>query len=651
MKRPTLSQCFPNPLTRQWPATSNPVSCECQQLYALVCICCCLPKTHLLVLHEGESNNMVTSMPKGPKYVDYKITPRTTGEDLSSFLYRAELAAGQAQQQQMQLDTFADVAMQASRTYSPTTARGSPGEDQIFSPASPSAASGDNVAPEAAPLRPVHSATSVAAAVSRPVVVVCLHGIAVASPAVRSVLMDSLTFAQVPYNRAAKAIPSLRIVAFCDYRACIAILSEPLRAAFALSTFVSSLSMDSAVVLQSTDPRSSNVVNKEYMQEVMNTHDGLSLVDTVVLSSAVARYMRHLLMTVQGSTLAELAPGSMLLRRTTFFYRLLKVAAVLFMPHDDLFTRRVNPRMAYRGAGATATGSVWGDGFTSQPNSTTFGARRAQSSHAAAVPPATPVAGSGAAEIAFAPNKSDNGRVFSFSHVVVSPSDVICLIPAMVTHHLSLHRAVADVESRLLATRATMAGLVAPLISDIMTTRTERNAGAYQENGGNSATTRSGATNVVCEDGSAGCPAPGLWDARMASLALARRPHTSVVAATVASRAQRQQFDTSDNQIGSTITSPNGPVEYSLQHTLSITRPRSAQDQGNTPTAHRSTRKQVSPPSPSLGETWRGGEARSVLANMYVDESDFLYHDYLNYCELRDVVRATLVCRSLPAPA
>ncbi|RNF21323.1 40S ribosomal protein S24e [Trypanosoma cruzi] len=91
--RLSINQCFPDPLARQWPATHHPVLCECRQLYVLVSICCCVPSAHLLVLHDGMSNSTVTSMPKGPTYLELRITEQTRREAFCGFLMRAESAS------------------------------------------------------------------------------------------------------------------------------------------------------------------------------------------------------------------------------------------------------------------------------------------------------------------------------------------------------------------------------------------------------------------------------------------------------------------------------------------------------------------------------------------------------------------------------
>nr|CCC93849.1 unnamed protein product [Trypanosoma congolense IL3000] len=245
----TLSQCFPDLLSTQWPTTSHPVLCECRQLYALVSICCCIPSTHLLVLHDGTCNTTITSMPKGPTYLELQITEQTTSEIFCSFLSRTEAA---------------------------TAGGGDPAEPH-----------------------------------QRPVNIVCVTGIATASSSVQSALMDVLQFGLVHVGGEARCVPSIRIIAYCDAHAYATAVPEWLRAGFTLSTYMSSLTMESAAVIQSSENHKSNVVNRRNMLEVMLSDDGYELADTVTLSCEVSRYLRHILIVLRSATLHHSVPGTL----------------------------------------------------------------------------------------------------------------------------------------------------------------------------------------------------------------------------------------------------------------------------------------------------------------------------------------------------
>ncbi|EKF31565.1 hypothetical protein MOQ_004596 [Trypanosoma cruzi marinkellei] len=341
--RLSINQCFPDPLARQWPATHHPVLCECRQLYVLVSICCCVPSAHLLVLHDGMSNSTVTSMPKGPTYLELRITEQTRRETFCGFLMRAESA---------------------------------------------STASAPNGFVEE----------------PRQVTVVCLQELSAASPQVLSALMDVLAFGLLRVGNTVKRVPSLRIVAFCDARTYAIALPEHVRNAFALSTYMSALAMESAAVIQSADTQSSNVVNKRHMLEAMLSADGEDLIETVTLSGEVSRYLRHLLVILRGVMLVHSAPGCYVSTCISRMLRLLKVFALLFAPaaHDRVGKLHLSLRS------------------TSSP------------SH----------------------RGTDLAPITNFSHVVVSPAHVMCLLCPMVAHLFSIRRAMVastfglDSESR-----------------------------------------------------------------------------------------------------------------------------------------------------------------------------------------------------------
>lgn len=280
----TFSQCFPDPLSSQWPATNHPVLCECRQLYVLVSVCCCVSSAHLLVLHDGACNTTVTSMPKGPTYLELRLTEQTSSETFCSFVSRAETASS----------------------------------------------TGNNIVEGK----------------QRPVNIICLTGLAAATPSVQSALMDVLQFSVVRVGGEVRRVPSLRIVAYCDARVFATAVPEWLRAGFALSTYMSSFTMESAAVIQSTDSDESNVVNRRNMLEVMLSEDGCELVDTVTLSCEVSRYLRHLLIVLRGAMLHHSVPGCYIPGRVPLLFRLLKVVALLFA--RPLLSRAREPPFSLR---------------------------------------------------------------------------------------------------------------------------------------------------------------------------------------------------------------------------------------------------------------------------------------------------------------
>lgn len=481
--RPSLLQCFPHPFTRQWPTTGNAATCECRQLYALVSVCCCVPNTHLLVLHESThlNSNLITSMPKGPKYVDFSITPRTTPDDLRSFLVRAEMAA--AAPHHFASPGISGSGGSAFNSVPPSSLE----EASVFSPRSPSESRNEvststMASASAAASMSRRSKSPLARSVvvtQRQVVVVCLHGIADASPAVQSTLMDLLMFEQVRTHHRAVCVPTLRIVAFCSSRNYAMVLPESLRALFTLSTYVSTLASDSAVVLQTATSTSSNIVNKRFMLEVMTSPDGQSLLETVTLSGTVTRYLRHLLLVLRGSFAAGMSPGVSALRRIPRWNTILKAFAILFMPDEDQLRAR-GPQVrsallqSYNRAGTTSMAldrtshsAVYRSSATAahrllSPESrgtsgvASMATRRAGGDHGTAEERNEISGGGGggltpSASIVVPPSVV---AIESFSNVVVSPSDVVCVLPCLLAHLMTLPREMVPSEAILSAAPA-----------------------------------------------------------------------------------------------------------------------------------------------------------------------------------------------------
>ncbi|KPA81244.1 hypothetical protein ABB37_03662 [Leptomonas pyrrhocoris] len=687
--RPSLIQCFPHPFTRQWPNTGNPVTCECRQLYALVSVCCCVPNTHLLVLHESMrvTGNMITSMPKGPKYVDYRVTSRTTAEDFCGFLMRAEAAAASGS------------AHGAGAPEEPVAF--SRGPDEVYSPMSfnslqnndgfeSKAASSSNAPrhPEAV-VSPV--ARSRSASGQRQVVVVCLHGIAEASAPVQSALMDVLCFEQVRSHRRAMRVPTLRVVAFCSCRNFALLLPEPLRAAFTLSTYVSTLSIESAVVLQTNTVASSNIVNKRYMLEVMTSPDGQSLLETVTLSASVLRYLRHLLLVVRGSFSATLSPGALALRRLSRWATVLRAMAVLFMP-DETFLRsralhirpahlqnyttrastiataeRVSHPTSHRIAGSaahrptspearnggTSNGGAGGGNGVAAP-------QQEQQQHNAGSPytaSATRRAIGGAVvdESEDTEDSSGPSPIESFSNVVVSPSDVACALSCLLGHLMTIPREMVPSEEIITATNAMLgptggSSTVVDAYANMLDTQRRGKGGfSFQD--------------------------PTMWDAVAASWSL-RHLHSitdpvqelaDTIGGSFISTGLAQSY-MANNLNGTLQSTANGTfnalfagtVKGTFNETMLAERggdfrnlhasyssspgqetlaPGSASVSREAPSRTLNNR-----PLTSLADLWKSGVADTF------DLLDAASTPMLDYWEVREVMRATLICRSAPAP-
>ncbi|GET93359.1 hypothetical protein, conserved [Leishmania tarentolae] len=643
--RPPLIQCFPHPFTRQWPATSNPTTCECRQLYALVSVCCCVPNTHLLVLHESAylDTNLITSMPKGPKYVDFAITPRTTPEDLCSFLVRAEMAAAGPPLSALAGNSG---AVGASTAEDVSVSHASP-EEVLHQALLPTAASGS-----ASQTRNQWSPRSHNTVAQQQVVVVCLHGIADASTAVQSSLMDLLMFEQVRNHHRTVRVPTLRIVAFCSSRNYAILLPEPLRALFTLSTYVSTLASESAMVLQRANMTSSSIVNKRFMLEVMRASDGQSLLETVTLSSTVMRYLQHLLLVVRGSFAAGMSPGALALRRIPRWMTILKALAILFMPDEELLRTRV-----------PQTRSFLLQSYVRTVSSTTF--ERMMSSvtpQTATVvnSPMTPktqeahqqskglssvgsdaqrrVEHTAAATVESSENPKSSGgdseEIKSFSHIVVSPADIACVFHCLVGHLMTIPREVVPSEEILSAT-STMMGNVG-------------GSGSLVEAYGKMLDVhRYGKMGLSFQD-------PAMWDAVTASWSLRNLHGIANPAIDTAKDLDRSAINSGTLQIYNT-TLPSLEREESIgENDLGPHRPRGTRYRGSAErdaleaSSHALHEQQFQTlnnrPLLSVAEAWKW-TAVNKLGILDVASTPML-----NYWEVREAVRATLLCRSAPAP-
>ncbi|KAG5490162.1 hypothetical protein JKF63_00281 [Porcisia hertigi] len=642
--RPSLIQCFPHPFTRQWPATGHPTKCECRQLYALVCVCCCVPNTHLLVLHESPhlNTNLITSMPKGPKYVDFVITPRTTAEDLCGFLVRADMAAAG--------HPFNAPGCSSAGVGAPITE-----EVSIFSPQSLEVSRHEafgatdvpSSALESASQKTPSSPLSRNTVAPRQVVVVCLHGIADASATVQSALMDLLMFEQVQSHNRAVRTQALRIVAFCSSRNYAILLPEPLRALFTLSTYVSTLASDSAVVLQMASASSSNIVNKRFMIEVMTAPDGQALLKTVTLSSFVKRYLLHLLLVLRGSSVMGMSPGALALRRIPRWVTLLKALAILFMPDEELLRSRApQTRSALLQTYTRTTMSATFEraahlatqrAATTVP-STTLPERRAaqqevgesQSVEAAGGLRQVDPSATSTEERSNTPQNGGGGKVAieSFSNVVVSPSDVACVLHCLVGHLITMPREVVPLEETVPSTGAMLGN----------TPGTGTLADAHW---GMLDVHRHGNMEFSLQD-------PAMWDAVVASWPLRNLRGIANPALDI------PMGGSSSTQYGNTpldsVDNPEatGEVDWSLQRgNGALSGNCLEQDSRATPSPK--THEQYfqtlnSRTFFSVLEAWKW-TAQNKFGVLDVSTTPML-----DYCEVREVMRATLVSRSAPAP-
>ncbi|CAJ1037975.1 hypothetical protein Q4I32_008003 [Leishmania shawi] len=642
--RPSLIQCFPHPFTRQWPATGNPVTCECRQLYALVSVCCCVPNTHLLVLHESArlNTNLITSMPKGPKYVDFAITPRTTPEDLCGFLVRAEMAA---------------------TGLPPTTSAGSGGalgastlEDvSVFSPAN----LGENRNEACAPAAVSTSASQIgqqwpppprSTGAQRQVVIVCLHGIADASAAVQSALMDLLMFEQVRNHHRTVRVPTLRIVAFCSNRNYAILLPEPLRALFTLSTYVSTHASDSAVVLQTATVFSSSIVNKRFMMEVMTASDGQSLLETVTLSSSVTRYLRHLLLVLRGSFAVGMSPGTLALRRIPRWMTILKALAILFMPDEELLRSRVqHTRSGLLQSYTRVTSHVALErtprGATHREAAAVHCSTPSETRAAHQHPGGSQSVGSGGRQKvdqaeAATEDRSDTHKsgssstaIESFSNIVVSPSDIACVLHCLVGHLMTIPREM--VPSEILSAISTTMGN-----SAVSGTFVDTYGGVLDVH-------QYGKVGFLLQD-------PAMWDAVAASWTLRNLheianptvdPANGLDSSMVSSGTHRNQSVTlcsveSGEVIGETDRGPHRGrrtrSSYSPEQDARAPSPHTSHEQYFQTLNNR--------PLFSVAEAWKW-----TAVNKF-GILDVASTPMLDYWEVREAMRATLLGRSAPAP-
>lgn len=128
---------------------------------------------------------------------------------------------------------------------------------------------------------------------------------------------------------------SVHIVLFCSQKSYTEVLSESDRSAFALSAFLSALNENQPGMLYTLNLRHSNIVNKKRLQDLLNFPDAL---DSVGVSAVVSGYLRHLLLVIRGSALPGNTVGGYAMRHPERYLRLLRAAAVLFDPGLELLS-------------------------------------------------------------------------------------------------------------------------------------------------------------------------------------------------------------------------------------------------------------------------------------------------------------------------
>lgn len=137
----------------------------------------------------------------------------------------------------------------------------------------------------------------------------------------------SLTGSPLPQPTSYTLSPSVHIVLSCSQKCYTELLSESDRAAFALSACISALNVNQLGMLYTLNLRHSSIVNKKRLQELLSYPDAL---DTVGVSAVVSGYLRHLLLVIRGSALPGNTVGGYVMRHPDRYLRLLRAAAVLF---------------------------------------------------------------------------------------------------------------------------------------------------------------------------------------------------------------------------------------------------------------------------------------------------------------------------------
>lgn len=259
-------------------------------------------------------------------------------------------------------------------------------------------------------------------------VLVCVRGVHHASPSVLSTLMDVASYGQVrccPSNggpEATFAVPSVHLLLFCRQKEYGDILTEQFRSLFHFSLFASSLTVDRNVVLRRSTIRGSSIINKKNLLDVIAFPESL---DTVSMCSDVSSYLRQLLLVLRGSSLPGSTTGVYLTRRYNICCQLIKAAALLFQPSPE------------------AVSSHFITTARQRPKPNTQAAKTTRQ---------------------------------NFSHVVVSCTDVICLLIPLVSHLFTIPR--CQVQRVILPTNAAQPAPIARLAARAATEIFEHTGGS-----------------------------------------------------------------------------------------------------------------------------------------------------------------------------
>lgn len=251
--------------------------------------------------------------------------------------------------------------------------------------------------------------------------------------------------------------PSVHIVLFCAQKCYTELLSETDRAAFALSTCISVLSTSQLNLLYPVNLRHSSFLNKKHLQEVLAFPE---MLDTVSVSAVVSGYLRHLLLILRGSALPGDTVGKYVMRYLPRYLRLIRAAALLFYPGVDFRTPPESRHLLMPSSSATFSSPGAGNSFLGL-SSIRGSAREGSSVSRRAPNTALNTSGSGTGDSSVdvpgdanlsvhgntifdaSPSRSVNpshsaSRSSTFADVVVTPTDVLCLLSPMIAHLFSI---------------------------------------------------------------------------------------------------------------------------------------------------------------------------------------------------------------------
>lgn len=255
--------------------------------------------------------------------------------------------------------------------------------------------------------------------------------------------------------------PTVHIVLFCSQKCYTELLSESDRAAFALSMCISVLNVNQLNLLYPLNLRHSSFLNKKHLQEVLASPESL---DTVSVSAMVSGYLRHLLLVIRGSALPGDTVGGFVMRYLPRYLRLIRAAALLFYPGGDFLAPTGSRHLSKPSSSASFSSPGVGNsllGISSMRDSTREGTpvgSRTQNTPRNTTTTTNNNSGSATAESSVdtpgdgnhsllamntvpgslffhSPNPSHSGvRSSTFADVVVTPTDVLCLLSPMIVH-------------------------------------------------------------------------------------------------------------------------------------------------------------------------------------------------------------------------